>query len=136
MSRLADGPISVIGTTIEFHLARNAGGAFSLFRNVTPLLAGVAVVVAIILFRAINRERNRVMVIALALVFAGAVGNLCDRLFRDPGFLRGHVVDFVHIGPWPTFNVADSAITIGALLLVIQTLRSDLRKDGETLDGG
>jgi signal peptidase II len=60
-----------------------------------------------------------VILVALALVLAGAVGNLIDRMVRSPGFLRGAVVDFIRVGNFPTFNVADSAITIGAVLLVI-----------------
>ena len=51
------------------------------------------------------------------------LGNLLDRLTRSPGFLRGEVVDFVHVGSFPSFNVADSSITIGAILLVIAAFR-------------
>jgi signal peptidase II len=54
----------------------------------------------------------------------GACGNLVDRLVRAPGFLRGEVVDFIDVGPWPTFNLADSAITVGAVLLVIDVVMS------------
>lgn len=122
VSHLGAGPVSVIGTTVEFRLARNAGSAFSLFRNLTPLLAVVAIVVAVFLVRAMHTARNFVMLVALALVLGGAMGNLVDRLFRSPGFLRGHVVDFIHVGAWPTFNIADSAITIGAVLLVVASV--------------
>jgi signal peptidase II len=58
-------------------------------------------------------------VIALSMVLGGALGNLLDRIFRAPGFLRGHVVDYVSVGSFPSFNVADSAITIGAVLLIL-----------------
>jgi len=61
----------------------------------------------------------------LSLVLGGALGNLIDRLFRAPGFLKGAVVDFVHVGSFPTFNVADSAITVGALLIVVWAVRAD-----------
>lgn len=128
VSRLADGPIGIIGKTVELHLTRNTGSAFSLFRNVTPLLAGIAVVVAVYLVRSLRSARDPAMLVALALVLAGAIGNLGDRVFRSPGFLRGAVVDFVHVGWWPTFNVADSAITIGAIVLVMRAL---LGKDDE-----
>ena len=119
---LAGAPVSIIGTTVEFQLSRNTGSAFSLFQTLTPLLAVLAVAIALILVRAMRRTNDRVVIIALALVLAGAFGNLADRLFRSPGWLRGAVVDFIHIGGWPTFNVADSAITIGAVLLVGWTL--------------
>jgi signal peptidase II len=118
-SALADGPQSIIGDTVELRLSRNPGGAFSLLTGFTPLLAILAVIVAIVLVRVAQRMTDPVMVIALSLVLGGAIGNLLDRLFRAPGFLRGEVVDFVRIGAFPTFNVADSAITIGAVLLVI-----------------
>jgi signal peptidase II len=116
---LSDGPVSIIGTDVEFHLSRNSGGAFSLFRGFTPLLALLAIVFAFILVRAVRRAEDRLSVVALALVLGGALGNLCDRVFRDPSFLSGHVVDFIKLWNFPTFNVADSCITIGAVLLVV-----------------
>jgi signal peptidase II len=59
------------------------------------------------------------------LVLGGALGNLVDRVVRSPGFLRGAVVDFIDIGPWPTFNVADAALTIGALMFAVLLLRAE-----------
>lgn len=119
VSALADGPESIIGSDVELHLSRNTGGAFSLFQGFTPLLAILAAVIAVVLVRAVRRAEDGWTVVALSLVLGGAVGNLTDRAFRSPGFLRGAVVDFVKVGDFPTFNVADSAITIGALLLVV-----------------
>jgi signal peptidase II len=119
VATLADGPKSIIGDTVELRLSRNPGGAFSLLTGFTPLLAVLAVIVAIVLVRVAQRMTDTVMVVALSLVLGGAVGNLLDRLFRAPGFLRGEVVDFIRVGAFPSFNVADSAITIGAILLVI-----------------
>jgi signal peptidase II len=118
VNSLTRAPVSIIGTTLEFRLSRNTGSAFSLFQTLTPLLAVLAVAIALILVRAMRRTDDRVVITALALVLAGAFGNLADRLFRSPGWLRGAVVDFIHISGWPTFNVADSAITVGAVLLV------------------
>jgi signal peptidase II len=118
VNSLQNAPVSIIGTTVEFRLSRNTGSAFSLFQTLTPLLAVLAVVIALVLVRAVRRTDDRVVLVALALVLGGAFGNLADRLFRSPGWLRGAVVDFIHVGSWPTFNVADSAITIGAVLLV------------------
>jgi signal peptidase II len=122
---LADGPLSVIGDTVDFRLARNTGGAFSLFQAFTPLLAALAVVVAFFLVRAVRRADDTLLLVALSLVLGGALGNLIDRVFRAPGFMRGGVIDFVHVSEWPTFNVADSAVTIGAMLLVIWAFRAD-----------
>jgi signal peptidase II len=119
VAALSDGPQSIIGDTVELRLSRNPGGAFSLLTGFTPLLAVLAVVVAIVLIRVAQRMTDPVMLVALSLVLGGAVGNLLDRIFRAPGFLRGEVVDFIRVGEFPSFNVADSAITIGAVLLVV-----------------
>jgi signal peptidase II len=116
---LSDGPVAVIGDDIGFRLARNTGGAFSLFQGFTPLLAIIAGVVAYFLVRTVRRTEDTLLVVALSLVLGGALGN---RVFRSPGFLRGAVVDFVHVGSFPTFNVADASITIGAVLVVIWAL--------------
>jgi signal peptidase II len=119
VAALSDGPQSIIGDTVELRLSRNPGGAFSLLTGFTPLLAVLAVIVAIVLVRVAQRMTDPVMLVALSLVLGGAVGNLLDRIFRAPGFLRGEVVDFIRVGEFPSFNVADSAITIGAVLLVV-----------------
>jgi signal peptidase II len=119
VAALSDGPQPIVGTTIELRLSRNTGGAFSLFQGFTPILAVLAVIVAVILIRVLGRTRDPIILISLALILAGAVGNLIDRLVRAPGFLHGAVIDFVRVGSFPSFNVADSAITIGAVLLVV-----------------
>jgi signal peptidase II len=88
----------------------------------------LAVIVAVVLVRVAQRMTDPVMVVALSLVLGGAIGNLLDRVFRSPSFLRGEVVDFIRVGGFPSFNVADSAITIGAVLLVVWGWRD--RDDG------
>jgi signal peptidase II len=124
--QLFDAPVSIIGDDVSFELTRNTGSAFSLFQAFTPLLALIAVGVAVLLVREVRRSRDTLMIVGLSLVLGGALGNLADRLFRSPGFLKGAVVDFVHVGRFPTFNVADSAITIGAVLIVVWAVRADL----------
>jgi signal peptidase II len=121
---LASGPKHLVGSTLELELTRNGGGAFSRFQGITPVLAVGAIVVSLVLVRVLRRTTDRVLVVALTLVLGGALGNLVDRVARSPGFLRGHVVDFVAVGWWPVFNVADSCITVGALLLIVRTLRA------------
>jgi signal peptidase II len=125
---LNDTPINVIGDDIGFALVHNTGSAFSLFQAFTPLLAILAMVVAVILIRTVRKTRDTLLVVGLSLVLGGALGNLVDRLFRAPGLLKGAVVDFVHVGDFPTFNVADSAITVGAVLIVFWAIRADLRE--------
>lgn len=123
VASLSDGPLSIVGNDVELHLVRNRGGAFSLFTNATLVLALLAIVLSVVLVRAVQRARDRLTVVALSMVLAGALGNLLDRILRSPGFLRGEVVDFVHVGTFPSFNVADSSITIGAILLVLAAFR-------------
>jgi len=120
---LADGPVELFGD-VAFRLSRNSGGAFSLFQGFTPLLAVLAIVLAVVLVRALQRTRDPLVLVALALILGGAIGNLIDRIARSPSFLRGEVVDFVDVGRFPVFNVADSAITIGAVLLFVAALRA------------
>lgn len=130
-AELADGPISIVGSTIELRLSRNTGGAFSLFRGFTPVLAVLTIGVAVLLVRAVRHAEDRVTLGALALVLGGAIGNLVDRAARSPGFLRGAVVDFVKVDSWPIFNVADASITVGALVLVLWSLRPRNRRAGD-----
>lgn len=123
VAALSDGPLSIVGDAVELHLTRNSGGAFSLFTNATIVLAIVAALLSVVLMRAVRKAQDRLSVVALSLVLGGALGNLTDRVARSPGFLRGEVVDYVKVGSFPTFNVADSAITIGAILLILAALR-------------
>jgi signal peptidase II len=124
-------PLSIIGDDVQINLTRNSGGAFSLFTNATVVLAVLAIGLSIFLVRAVQKARDWLTVIALSMVLGGALGNLTDRIVRSPGFLRGHVVDFVQVGTFPTFNVADSAITVGAILLVIAAFRESSRAPDE-----
>ncbi len=122
VSALADGPKKLIGDTVKLELARNSGSAFSGFQGYTPVLAVLAIGITVLIARAVHRASDRWVIIGLVLVLGGALGNLTDRLVRSPGILRGHVVDFVAVGWWPLFNVADSCVTIGAIVLVIRTM--------------
>lgn len=124
----------ILGGVVYFSLLRNPGAAFSFATGMTWILALVAIAVAVAIVRISARLRSGWWATSLGLILGGAVGNLIDRFFRSPGFLRGHVVDFVSVfGPdaryFPVFNVADSGITIGAIMLVLTSLR------GIELDG-
>jgi signal peptidase II len=127
VANLADGPIRIFGDDVEFALTRNSGSAFSGFQGFTPVLAIGAIIVTIVLARVLRNANDRLLIVALTLLLGGALGNLMDRIFRAPGFLRGHVVDFVAVGSFPVFNVADSCVTIGAILLIICSLRTPSR---------
>nr|WP_245366241.1 signal peptidase II [Nocardia goodfellowii] len=115
-------PVYLIGDWARFSLVRNPGAAFSMATGMTWLLTLVAAGVVIGVIRIGRTLRSLWWAIGLGMVLGGALGNLIDRLFRAPGPLQGHVVDFVAIGWWPVFNVADSAIVCGAILLVALTV--------------
>ncbi len=120
-------PRRVLGGLVYLTLVRNAGAAFSTGAGVTWILALVAIGVVVVIIRMAGRLRSTAWAIALGLVLGGAIGNLIDRIFRAPGFLRGHVVDFISLFEpdgrhFAVFNVADSGITLGAVALVITAL--------------
>jgi signal peptidase II len=122
VSALADGPTKILGDTVKFEVSRNSGAAFSRFQGYTPVLAVLALGIAFLIARAARQATDRWLMIGLVLVLGGACGNLVDRMARSPGFLRGHVVDFIAVGWWPVFNIADSCVTVGAVVLVIRTV--------------
>ncbi|MGC4959903.1 signal peptidase II [Gordonia sp. DT218] len=115
-------PVHIVGDAITLRLVRNSGAAFSMASGYTWVLTVVALVVVLGIIRYSSRLRSAWWIVGLGLVLGGAMGNLADRIFRAPGPLRGHVVDFVSVGWWPVFNVADSAVVCGAILLVALSL--------------
>ncbi len=124
VAELSDGPVKLIGDTLQLRLTRNPGGAFSLLTGFTPLLALLAAAMVVVIVRTTRNTDDRLVAYGLGLVLGGALGNLVDRVVRDPGFLSGHVVDFIRVGFWPTFNLADSAITVGVILIVLRSARA------------
>lgn len=120
---LSNGPLRLLGSFVQLRLTWNAGGAFSLFAGATPALTVFAIAAALGVFVAGARASDGWMVTALGLVLGGAMGNLTDRIVRPPGPLRGHVVDYIDIGRWPVFNLADAAITVGVVILIVRMSR-------------
>jgi lipoprotein signal peptidase len=116
-------PISMLGGLLTLRLTRNPGAAFSTATGYTVLLTLVAIGVVICVTRLATRLGSAVWAVALGLLLGGALGNLTDRMFRSPGPLRGHVVDFLELPHWPIFNLADSAIVLGAVLITVQSVR-------------
>jgi signal peptidase II len=105
---------------LRFNLVHNPGAAFGLGSKYAPLFAIVALAIVLVLFRQSAGFDTRVAQVAIGLVLGGAIGNLLDRLFRDgDGFLGGRVVDFIDVQFWPVWNVADMAISFGAVLLAL-----------------
>ena len=118
VDRLSRGPIKIVGS-FRLALGHNRAGAFGLGSGFVPMIVLAVVALVVVLF-VVGRSIDRpTMAVALGLVLGGAVGNLLDRVFRSPGFGRGAVIDFVDLRWWPVFNVADAAITIGCVVLVL-----------------
>jgi signal peptidase II len=106
--------------TLRLHLTLNFGSAFSLRWANGPIISLVVVIVVVLLLRSGAGAHSKVAAVGLGLVLGGAAGNLADRMFRaGDGFLGGGVVDFIDLQWWPVFNLADSAVVIGAGLLII-----------------
>ncbi len=125
LQALQDGPIDVIGS-LRFYLTYNTGASFSIGsgRGIGPWVAILAVLVVVGLALG-STSRIRLGAVSGGLVIGGVVGNLIDRAFRgDDGFLHGAVVDFVDLQWWPVFNVADAGIVVGAILLMMASLRA------------
>jgi signal peptidase II len=127
------GPVDVIPSVLDLELTRNAGAAFGFAAGATIIFTVVAVAVVFFIARAARKLASTGWAWSLGLLLGGALGNLGDRLFRAPGPLRGHVIDWIHLHHWPVFNVADSAIVVGGLLAVVLSMRG-IRLDG-TRDG-
>lgn len=115
-------PVSIIGDTVTWTLVRNSGAAFSMATGYTWLLTLIAMGVVVGIIWMGRRLVSPWWAVGLGMILGGALGNLVDRFFRSPGPLRGHVVDFLSIGWWPVFNVADPAVVGGAILLVALSL--------------
>lgn len=115
---LADGPRKIIGSFFKLELRFNRGAAFSLATSKSIFLSGFAILVAAVIFYLGTRITSVQWALALGIVLGGIFGNLSDRIFRSPGGLQGAVVDWISVGSWPTFNIADSAVVIGALSIL------------------
>ncbi len=124
VAALSDGPVTLISGFLWFRLVRNAGAAFGLLPGAGAVIAMLALVAAAAILIAVRTMERRIDALALGLVLGGALGNLIDRIVRGDGFLDGRVVDFIDFDFFPTFNVADTAITIGAILALWLAMRS------------
>ncbi len=115
--------IPVIKNIFHFTLVYNTGIAFGLFKNQGIIFIALPVIVSSLLIYNVylcrhDMKVDRLTVVALAMILAGAIGNLADRL------MYGHVIDFIDFRVWPVFNVADSAITVGTSILLIKCIPS------------
>jgi signal peptidase II len=134
LGRLGEGDVIHVVWTLQFNLAFNTGMAFGRAQGWGPVIAVIATVVVVWLLVSLRRAASALSTVAIGAVIGGAVGNLVDRVFRGDGFLDGSVVDFIDFQWFPIFNVADMAINIGGVLLVVGYLR-DARRERERADG-
>jgi signal peptidase II len=134
VERLSGRPdVPVIGDLLVLHLTRNPGAAFSTGTQYTLVLTCVAMVAVLVVLYLSRRIGTVAWAVALGLLLAGVAGNLTDRLFRAPGPMRGHVIDFLMLPNWPVFNVADICIDVAAGLILLQAFRG-IRIDGGRTD--
>jgi signal peptidase II len=127
-----ESPVRLLGGLLTLRLIRNPGAAFSQGQHLTYLfaLAGICVLLFVIL-RLVPRLGHSGWSVALGLLCAGVAGNLTDRLFRRPGVLRGHVVDFIQLPHFAIFNVADMCITSAAVLIMVLSVVKNVAVTGE-----
>jgi signal peptidase II len=115
----------VIPAVLQLRFTTNPGGAFGLFGSLPVLFVVISVGVIVVVLLASRNLASAATAVGLGLVLGGALGNLTDRLIRGPG-LSGEVVDFIDLHVWPVFNLADSALVVGAAVLLISGIRRDL----------
>jgi signal peptidase II len=113
-------PVDVIPGILRFTYTTNSGGAFGFGRSAPWLFAAATIVVSLVILAVSLRLSRLPVAIALGLILGGARGNLTDRAVNGSG-LTGHVVDFIDLRVWPVFNLADTAIVVGAAVLAIAT---------------
>ena len=116
-------PIRLLGGLLTLRESRNSGAAFSIGTSMTIVFTVIAVGVIIFILRTSRRIYSLPWAVALGLLLGGAMGNLGDRILRAPGPFRGWVVDWIEVPHWPVFNLADSAIVCGGVLMVLIAAR-------------
>ncbi|WP_338777619.1 signal peptidase II [Streptomyces sp. DG1A-41] len=122
-------PIEIIGDWLKFEAIRNAGAAFGFGEAFTVIFTMIAAAVIVVIARLARKLYSLPWAIALGLLLGGALGNLTDRIFRAPGVFEGAVVDFIAPKHFAVFNLADSAIVCGGILIVLLSFKG-LDPDG------
>jgi signal peptidase II len=130
---LIDAPIEVIDGVLTFRFTTNSGGAFSIGGSTPWIFVTASVLVIGIIVVTAFRHTSVLSAVAVGLILGGALGNLTDRAIRGDGF-RGRVVDFIDLHVWPIFNLADTAIVVGALILALGSFFDGRRDEPESAD--
>ncbi|MFJ8080585.1 signal peptidase II [Streptomyces sp. NPDC096205] len=121
--------IEIFGEWLKLDAIRNKGAAFGFGQAFTIIFTVIAAAVIVVIFRLARKLYSLPWAVALGLLLGGALGNLTDRIFRAPGVLEGAVVDFIAPKHFAVFNLADSAIVCGGILIVLLSFRG-LDPDG------
>jgi signal peptidase II len=124
LNALDDGRVIDLVGSLRFNLAFNTGMAFSQGEGVGRIVPILAISVVAALLMAVGRSSSRWFSVGVGLIVGGSLSNVIDRLFRGNGWFDGAVVDFIDVQWWPVFNIADAAIVVGAVLLLITSLRA------------
>lgn len=111
-------PINLIGSYLRLTFVKNSGAAFGIATGGTIVLSLFAIGVGVTIVRYAAMINSRGWIVVMGLVLGGIMGNLTDRIFRSPGLLRGHVIDWIEIPHWPVFNIADSAIFVATVIAI------------------
>ena len=123
LNRLSgDRTIDLVGS-LRFNLGFNKGMAFSQATGAGPIIGALGFVIVIVMVLWLRRSATGAAAVAAGMIVGGAIGNLIDRLFRGDAWLRGAVVDFIDLQWFPIFNIADSAISLGAMLMIVASFR-------------
>ena len=122
LNSLSDGRTIDLVWTLRFNLVFNSGMAFSKGQGLGRLIGLLAIGVAVWLWFSLRKATSRLSVIGTSMLIGGALGNVVDRMFRGEKWLAGAVVDFIDLQWFPVFNVADSAVTVGAAVLIIASV--------------
>lgn len=117
-------PVKVIGEFLQLTVYKNPGAAFSLAEGFTIIFTLIAISVVGVIGYYSTKITSKGWSIVLGLALGGILGNLSDRIFREPGFFVGHVIDWIQIPNWPVFNLADSAIVVASAIAVILSVRN------------
>lgn len=116
--------VEIIPVVLSFTFAENSGAAWSLFQDAGTFLSVAALVALTIIVVSVWSPRPVAEVIGLGLIAGGAAGNLFDRLARGDGAFDGPVIDWIRFPNFPVFNLADTAITFGVVVLLVTAWRS------------
>ena len=133
VNALADDRVIDVFWTLRFNLAFNSGMAFGRGTGFGPVIAVVATGVLVWLLVSLRSEGSKLSAFGMGCVIGGAVGNLIDRFFRGDAWLRGPVVDFIDFQWFPIFNIADIAINVGAVALILNAVLIARRAPAETV---